>query len=506
MTAEDAEPRSDGECIMSIQKRLMTLLWTSTSLAALLLTVDPGAAQNIMPQRGVELPPGVTLPPGSVILNPNSRGPLIASPPSSQEQRPGYSHTNILIPIPRGGFPQFKQNASGPPFKGYLAETPASLACIYQLGVGASPQGCNPNTVTAVVSGGSKAIAVVDAYDYPTAGADLNVFISQFGLAAANFTVIYGTGSPSSCADGAKPPGDGGNGWNIESSLDIEMAHAMAPNAHLYLVEANSNSYADLFNAESVATACVVEAGGGMVSNSWGGGEFSGETNYDSYFTSANVVYFAAAGDDPGTQYPCVSPNVICVGGTTISRRGDNGFFENEAVWNNDEDALGTGGGYSQYEGTPSYQNFMTSIVGSSRGAADLAAIADPQTGPWMYNSQTEWTSAHSGGWGQIGGTSVATPLLAGIFNFASFFYGSSFNAVQNIYQLAQAGTLGPYVTHIESGLCGRVSGNGVYPNAFNPPNDPANILADTGIPWSPCAGWGTPKDAGLPDFMRSTR
>jgi kumamolisin len=490
---------------MSTQTALGTLLWTSTSLAALLLTVDPGAAQNIMPQPGVELPPGVTLPSGSVILNPNSSGPLIVSPPSSQEQ-PGHAHTNVLWVIPRGGFPQFKQNANGPPFKGYLAETPASIACIYQLGVGGGAQGCNPNTVMAVPSGGSKAIAVVDAYDYPTAAADLNVFISQFGLAPANFTVIYGTGTPPTvCTNGAKPPGDGGNGWNIEASLDIEMAHAMAPNAHLYLVEANSTSNADMYNAVSVATFCVLEAGGGMVSMSWGEPEFSSEANYDSYFAGdLNVVYFASAGDSPGTQYPCVSPVVICVGGTTISRNQVTGAFQSEAVWNNDQDDLGTGGGYSQYEPTPSYQSFM-SVVGTSRGAADLAAIADPLTGAWIYNSQAEWTSTHSGqGWGQTGGTSVATALLAGIFNFASFFYSSSFNAVQNIYQLGQAGTLGPYVTHIESGLCGRAGENGVYPNALNPQHDPARILAGTGIPWSPCAGWGTPKDAGNPDFMRA--
>jgi kumamolisin len=491
---------------MPTPNRLRILLWTSTSLLALLLTIDTGAAQ-------VTLPPGVTLPFGSAVLNPYSSGPLIVSPPSSQEQRLGYSHTNILIPIPQGGFPQFKQNSVGPPFTGYLAETPASLACIYQLGVGGPDAGlgCNPNSVTAVTSGGSKAIAIVDAYDYPTAAADLNVFISQFGLAAATFAVIYAPGNlgpPFTCnTGGTPPPGDGGNGWNVESSLDIEMAHAMAPSAKLYLVEANSNSNADLYNAVQVAAACVGAAGGGQVSNSYGAAEFSGEASNDSIFTAANVVYFASAGDTPGTEYPCVSPNVLCVGGTTISRKGSDGTFESEAVWNNDQDAVGTGGGYSKYEPTPSYQTFISSIVQGSRGAADLAAIADPQTGPWIYNSQTEWTSMHSGqGWAPIGGTSVASPVLAGIFNFANFFYASSFNAVNNIYQLAQAGTLGPYVTHIESGLCGRVSQKGVYPNAFNPGHDPQYIKAETGIAWSPCAGWGTPKDAGNPNWMRARR
>jgi kumamolisin len=456
----------------------------------------------------VTLPPGVTLPFGSVILNPNSRESLIVSPPSSQEQRPGTSHTNILITIPPGGYPQFKQNSVGPPFTGYLAETPASLACIYQLGVGGQNAGCNPNTVTAVTSGGSKAIAIVDPFDYPTAAADLNIYISQFGLAAATFTVIFGTGNPSNgCTNGAKPPGDGGKGANVESSLDIEMAHAMAPHAHLYLVEANSTSDADLFNAVHVAAACVQAAGGGQVSQSYAGAEFSGETSFDSTFTAANVVYFASAGDSPGTFYPCVSPNVICVGGTTISRKASDGAFENEAVWNNDQDFVGTGGGYSSYEPVPTYQNFITSITGGVRGVADLAAIADPQTPVWIYNSQPEWTSVNNGqGWGQIGGTSVASPVLAGIFNFANFFYASSFDALNNIYQLAQSGALAPYVTHIESGVCGSVYQKGVYPNAYNPPHNPAHILATTTIPWSPCAGWGTPKDAGNPNWMRARR
>ena len=189
-----------------------------------------------------------------------------------------------------------------------------------------------------------------------------------------------------------------------------------------------------------------------------------------------------------------MSPNVLCVGGTTISRKGSDGTFESEAVWNNDQDAVGTGGGLSSQEPRPSYQAFMSSIVGTVRGVPDVAAVADPQTGPWIYNSQSEW-----GGWNYIGGTSVASPLVAGLFNRAGFIWSSSFNALTNIYSLGQAGTISSYVTNINSGVCGSAYLAGTYPNAFNPTNDPANIQATSGIHWSTCTGWGVPKDSGNP-------
>ena len=88
----------------------------------------------------------------------------------------------------------------------------------------------------------------------------------------------------------------------------MQMAHAMAPNATLFLVEANSPATADLMNAAAVATACVQAAGGGQVSMSWGSDEFSTEASYDSIFTSSYVTYFAAAGDYTGVSYPAASP------------------------------------------------------------------------------------------------------------------------------------------------------------------------------------------------------
>jgi subtilase family serine protease len=171
-------------------------------------------------------------------------------------------------------------NISGPPQSGYLIETPASLGCVYHLTAFGS--GCNPNVVTANPTGGSNAIAVVDAYDDTTAAADLATFDSQFGVTAGTFTKIYGTGNPANgCVNGTQPSSATGTGWDLEEALDVQYAHAMAPGAHIYLVEAASNSTANLLNAEQVAIACVKAGGGGQVSNSWGADEDSGETSND---------------------------------------------------------------------------------------------------------------------------------------------------------------------------------------------------------------------------------
>jgi kumamolisin len=495
------------------------LLSTAASLGALLLTVDTGAAQ-------VTLPSGATLPNGSVVLNPNSAGPWIVSPPSGQA-RPGEAQTSVLGLYPREALPQVTPNIVGPPETGWLIETPASLACIYQLGVGGADagKGCDPNLVTAVVpsSSGSKAIAIVEAFDYGTAAAAADVlhFDNQFGVGPLNLSVVYGTNNPAAgCVNGPAPASAAGTGWDVEEAIEMEMAHAMAPSAHIYLVEAASASLASLLNAEQVAAACVTAAGGGMVVNGWGVQEFSIEANSDMYFNAANVVYFAAAGNIAGSlpsttvatavRYPCASPNVICVGGTTISRDqtpGDPniGHFESEVTWNWSLFG-GTGGGLSAYEPRPAYQNFMSSIVGSSRGVPDLAAVADTFTGVWIYNNSS------CTGWCVQGGTAVSTALVGGIFNFANFFYASSNDAVNNIYTIGQSGVLAPFVTHINSGVCGAggsnfaTNGQTTYPNATGEGNDPANTFATTGIAWNTCTGWGTPKDAGNPNFMRARR
>src|SRR5437588_730966 len=227
------------------------------------------------------------------------------------------AHTHLRVMMPEGGvFTGTPQPNELPPFPGYFFETPASIACIYRL-VPHSKPGCDPNETTQNPTGGSGAIAVVDAFDTPNAAVDLAAFSSQFGLPPADFTVVYPSGT--------QPALDPSGGWELEASLDIEWAHAMAPNARIFLVEAKTNSFASLFQAVLVASNLVATNGGGEVSMSWGSGEFKNETKHDGNFSTPGVVYVASSGDSPGAEWPSASPNVISAGGTTISRDPNSG-------------------------------------------------------------------------------------------------------------------------------------------------------------------------------------
>jgi len=305
------------------------------------------------------------------------------------------AHTNHLIRF------EGKPGGGGSP----SGETPASLRLVYNL----------PS------SGGSGVIAIVDAYDYPTAENDLNVFSSQFGLPACTtangcFLKVY--------ASGTKPKGN--CGWNQEAALDIEWAHAMSPNAKIILVEAASNSFANLFAAVDVATNQVLANGGrGEVSMSWGGSEFSTEASDDSHFQHDGVVYFASSGDTGGADiYPSVSPFVMSAGGTSVNRNSS-GAFVSETGWS------GSGGGPSKYEPKPTYQSGIAGTDATQRSAPDFSFDADPNTGVSVYDS----TSCQGlSGWLVFGGTSVASPSLAGIVNLSGHFYVNSAAELATIY------------------------------------------------------------------------
>jgi subtilase family serine protease len=325
---------------------------------------------------------------GASIMLAQGQGPdhaTVVIPPSSIEQ-PGdhgvAAHTNHLIRVR----PDFAGTSPG-------GETPASIAAVYNLSGKLS---------------GAGVIVIVDAFHYPTALNDFNVFSQQFGLPQEPstdplnpnnqiFQVVY--------ASGSKPRNN--CGWAQEAALDIEWAHAMAPSAKIVLVEAKTNSFANLFAAVDVASSI---ANAREVSMSWGGSEFSSEASNDGHFTQANVVYFAASGDSGGvTIYPGVSPNVVSAGGTRINR-DRSGNFVSETGWS------GSGGGPSTYESRPSYQDILQTIVGTHRGVPDYSFDADPNTGVSVYDS----TSCQNfSGWLVFGGTSVSSPSLAGIVNSA---------------------------------------------------------------------------------------
>jgi subtilase family serine protease len=411
---------------------------------------------------------------------PQADGSRIIIPLSSierPEDRGLRSHTHFLIHVPAGrpeGVVGFTEEEFPPdaiqPVSGEVAETPASLACLYELVTVTA--GCDPKTLTKVATGGSKAVAIVDAYDYPTALADLTAFSKQFGLPApigtgtkANFTVVFQTASN----PGPDPNCAGDNGtdcWASESSLDIDMVHSAAPLAHIYLVEANSSSNGDLYAAVTKAIGLVQKAGGGEVSMSWGGAEYPTEAKSDPVFTGAKVVLFASTGDNPGIEYPSTSPNVVAVGGTTISRNPVTLDFQRELAWESG------GGGFSIYEAKPAFQDSVTAVAGKFRGVPDVSAIANPNTGVWIYDNY------QTGGapWIQIGGTSAASPFWAGAVNSAGSFEASSKAELTTIY-----GGIGKTADFrdISDGACGFYDG----------------YLAVTG--WDPCTGVGAPLGKG---------
>jgi kumamolisin len=276
--------------------------WTISSLAVLLLLglAQSGAAQTPRVKMHIVVPRSSVAHPGDAGVN---------------------AHTNLLVMMPETGPIAIAANAQPnelPPVPGLFFETPASLACVYRLVKNPKP-GCNPDHTTQTATGGSGAIALVDAYDDPNAVSDLALFSLIFGLPPADLTVVY--------ASGSQPALDPTGGWELEESLDIEYAHAMAPGAKLFLVEAASNSGDDLITAISLASTLVAAHSGGEVSMSFTSGEFSQETQLDGLFTTPGVVYLAATGDNPGAEWPATSPNVVAAGGTTISRNSSTGQF-----------------------------------------------------------------------------------------------------------------------------------------------------------------------------------
>ncbi len=261
-----------------------------------------------------------------------------------------------------------------------------------------------------VGNGAGQTIAIVDAYNDPDIISDANSFSSQWGLQQFNASggptlkVLNQTGGTSLPANAS--PG----GWDIEEALDVEWAHSIAPEANIILFEANSNSDANLFAAVDTAAGYT---GVSVVSMSWSGGESSSETGLDSNFVTPNghqgVTFLAATGDSGSPSgYPAFSPDVVAVGGTTLDINSS-GQYLGESAW------ADGGGGISLYESNPSYQSALDGVNGAStthRNVPDVAMDADPNSGVYVLDS-------FDGGWFQVGGTSLATPMWAGLISIA---------------------------------------------------------------------------------------
>jgi subtilase family serine protease len=304
-------------------------------------------------------------------------------------------------------------------------------------------------------AGGGQTVAIVDAYNDPSAASDLATYRSHFGLSSCTTSgtnpclrIVSQTGS-------TRLPSSNG-GWAEEESLDLDMVSAVCPNCHILLVEASSASFGNL----GAAVAEAARLGANEISNSYGGSDAS-DSSYGGYYNHVGIAVTASAGDGGyGVEYPASSQYVTAVGGTALAKvSGGRGWAE--TAWS------GSGSGCSAYNPQPSWQ--ASAGTGCARRAvADVSADADPNTGVAVYDSY-----AYQGykGWLVFGGTSVASPVIASVYALAG---GLPSSASGGSYPYSHASSLND-VTSGSNGTC-----------------SPAQ-LCTAGSGWDGPTGLGTP-------------
>jgi subtilase family serine protease len=303
-------------------------------------------------------------------------------------------------------------NATSP--SGYF---PADLRAAYSL----------PSTT----AGSGQTVAIVDAYDDPSAEADLGHYRSQFGIAAC--TTANGCFRKVNQTGGTAYPASN-TGWAEEISLDLDMVSAICPNCHILLVEATSPTTANLGRAvNEAATLHATE-----ISNSYGGGDVTDASA--PYYNHAGIMITASSGDGGyGVEFPASSHYVTAVGGTTLTRGGGTRGWT-ETAWS------GAGSGCSTRNTALTGQaSFGTGCT--KRAVADVSAVANPSTGVAVYDS---FGTGSSGPWLVFGGTSVSSPIIASVYALA----GNAASATNNYpYTHSSASTLND-VTSGSNGNC----------------------------------------------------
>ncbi len=302
------------------------------------------------------------------------------------------------MPVWSSALPPLRTAEAAYHFSGFLGRPPIRIFRSAQK----APAGVTPAEIKRIYNlpstGGQGTIAIIDAYDAPNIENDLAVFNKIYGLPAC--TTKNGCFEKHKMASSTATNG----GWALEESLDVEWAHAIAPQAKILLVEAKTASGANLLAAIDYAAARKDVA---AVSMSWGGDEFPEELSLDSHLVSrSGAVFFAASGDDgAGVEWPAASPNVVGVGGTSLELF-KSGAFISEAAWS------GSGGGVSAYEPEPDYQRaYNIPKASGHRAVPDVAYNADPKSGYVVYRT----TGSSKNGWYTIGGTSAGAPQWAAI-------------------------------------------------------------------------------------------
>ncbi|WP_200823468.1 carboxypeptidase regulatory-like domain-containing protein [Actinacidiphila yanglinensis] len=357
-------------------------------------------------------------------------------------------------------------------------------------GQAVAPSGLSPTDLLSAYSlpadgGAGATIAIVDAYDDPTAEADLAVYRQQFGLPAC--TAESGCLRKVDEHGGANYPA-ADEGWAGEISLDLDMVSAVAPNAHILLVEADSANTDDLGTAENTAVAL----GARYVSNSYGAytDDPSEPAIDEAYFDHPGTALVFSSGDDGyGVTYPAASPYVTSVGGTSLTRDGSSRGWT-ESVWNStgtDADGIphwgAPGSGCSSVETKPAFQ---TDSGCPGRTVADVSAVADPATGVAVYNSFSDQ------GWNVYGGTSASAPIIAGTYALAGTPVAGTY---PNSYPYNTPSALHD-VTTGDNASCPASSGCGF---GTTPQCDPSYLCAAE-------PGYDAPTGLGTPDGLTAFR
>jgi hypothetical protein len=385
----------------------------------------------------------------------------------STPARPGQMMCMALVA--RAG--QSAGPAASPPPRAY---NPADLQEAY---------GLAPASASA---GDGQTVAIVDAYNDPDARKDLTAYRAQYGLPACASSpagagclrITNQAGLP-----GPLPPADPSGGWELEESLDLDMVSAICPNCGILLVESKSASISSLAIAERYAA-----KNSSVVSNSWGSGaEFIGEDSFDAYFRQSGVAIVAAAGDSGyGTQYPAASQFVTAVGGTTLTGATSTRSGTQRA-W------AGTGSGCSALEARPSWQTGAGLAPASCRNRTESDVSADANPVPGVAVSDTFPEDGTPPGWTAVGGTSVATPIIAAVYALAGGLLAGTYPAAYPYLDTAHladvtSGSDGSceldrsYLCHAAAGYDGPTGlGTPVGPGSFAGPAGPMVTLTDPG-------------------------
>ena len=408
-------------------------------IASALLLAPAAAAFGAATPAGAEVPAGTPLPPSNYTAQP------VCGQPT-----PGHASCLAVRLVPKTAAARAQTHPigirrrhairAGAPAEGADGLRPQDLHAAYNLPAEAPI---------------SQTVAIVDSYNDPTAEADLGVYDSEFHLPACTkengcFKKVNWEGKESSY-----PANEGG--WALEVSLDIETTHAVCPNCKIVLVEAKNETDTNLQTAVNAAAAL----GATEISNSYGGPPEGGDP---SAYNHPGIAIVAATGDygylnwETFTSgwvghpdYPAVSPHVVAAGGTRL--KVEESEWKGETVWNDggsleEEEPTGhgaTGGGCSETLTAQPWQQAVphwTEVgCGTKRAAADVAADGDPYSGVAVYDSTLYPPAGRVLHWVPIGGTSLASPIIASVFALAGGSGGVSYPA-QTLYEHLGTGAL----------------------------------------------------------------